>query len=305
MKKINKIILELYSDRKQILFLAFLASLEYLTRDLVTITTGVQYATMGWIAVGTAVIGGAAKVIASTQNAKIAEAAATDARIEREKQQTLLEEQKDKYRSMKFENVFADMENVYEDLTVNQQQAEFQQQQGDQQRANIMQSLKGAAGGSGIAGLAQMLANQGQLQTQRISASIGQQEARNQLLAAQGAGAVQAAELGGEQWVQEAKMSRQATLLGMQFGATSGANLASAQAQANQMQAQMAQNEAWASGISGVASAIGSADFGSARQANPDLTSGVGEVDENEMVTVFDRITQKTKQVPASERFNY
>ena len=43
-----------------------------------------------------------------------------------------------------------------------------------------MQGLRGAAGGSGIAGLAQALANQGQLQTQRISASIGQQEAANQ-----------------------------------------------------------------------------------------------------------------------------
>ena len=48
----------------------------------------------------------------------------------------------------------------------------------------------------------------------------------------------------------------------MQFGATSGANLASANAQANQMNAQMAQNEAWASGVSGVAGSLASADFG-------------------------------------------
>ena len=59
-------------------------------------------------------------------------------------------------------NVYAGLENVYEDLTVNQQQAQFQAQQGNQQRANIMQNMKGAAGGSGIAGLAQLLANQGQ-----------------------------------------------------------------------------------------------------------------------------------------------
>ena len=253
MKKINKIILELYSDRKQILFLAFLASLEYLTRDLMIVNTEIQHATMGWIAVGTAVIGGAAKVIASTQNAKIAEAAATDARIEREKQQTLLEEQKDKYRSMKFENVFADMENVYEDLTVNKQQAEFQQQQGDQQRANIMQGLQGAAGGSGIAGLAQTMANQGQLQTQRISASIGQQESMNQRLLAQGAAREQElerlAELQvvkgeetayglrktGAETARGLEWSKTGTLLGMSQQRLGAANQARAEAKAQQM----------------------------------------------------------------------
>ena len=44
----------------------------------------------------------------------------------------------------------------------------------------MMQNLRGAAGSSGIAGLAQALANQGALQTQQISASIGQQESANQ-----------------------------------------------------------------------------------------------------------------------------
>ena len=61
-------------------------------------------------------------------------------------------------------------------LTINQQQAQFEAQQGAQQRANIMQGLKGAAGGSGVAGLAQAMAGQGQLQTQQIAAGIGQQE---------------------------------------------------------------------------------------------------------------------------------
>tara|TARA_R100000544_G_scaffold36067_1_gene23907 strand:- start:11 stop:1027 length:1017 start_codon:yes stop_codon:yes gene_type:complete len=89
------------------------------------------------------------------------------------------------------ENQFANLqnqysENVYEDLTVNQQQAQFQAQQGNQQRADIMQGLKGSAGGSGAAGLAQALANQGQMQNQQISASIGQQEAANQKMKAQG-----------------------------------------------------------------------------------------------------------------------
>ena len=176
----NKIILGLYNDRKQILFLAFLASLEYLTKGLFTQNDPIMYATMGYIAVGSAVIGGIASIYASNVNAGIAERAATDAKLERDKQQRILDAQKREYKAMKFENVYENMENVYEDLTINQQQAEFQAQQGAQQRANIMQNLRGAAGGSGIAGLAQMLANQGQLQTQQISASIGMQESRNQ-----------------------------------------------------------------------------------------------------------------------------
>ena len=191
-----------------------------------------------------------------------------------------LEAQKNKYRSMVFKNPYANvknafanltnplenlsMENVFEDLTVNQQQAEFQRDTMAQQRANIMGQMRGAAGGSGIAGLAQAMANQGQLATQQISASIGQQEAANQRLRAQGAqdvirrqqqqmmaqgqvdimrakgeSAADMARRGGEASLQEMEMSRQATLLGIQMGQTTGANAALQQAYANQMAAGM------------------------------------------------------------------
>ena len=88
-------------------------------------------------------------------------------------------------------NPYANMQNTMEDLTVNQQQAQFEAQQGQQQRANIMSQMGGAAGSSGIAGLAQAMANQGQIATQRASASIGQQEAANQQAAASQAGQLQ------------------------------------------------------------------------------------------------------------------
>tara|TARA_R110000765_G_scaffold226542_1_gene330411 strand:+ start:309 stop:1073 length:765 start_codon:yes stop_codon:yes gene_type:complete len=100
-----------------------------------------------------------------------------------------------------YANIQTDYENVYEDLTVNQQQAQFQAQQGAQQRSNVMENLRGAAGGSGIAALAQSMANQGQLAAQQQSASIGQQEARNQSLQAQGAGAKQTAEAQAQQTI--------------------------------------------------------------------------------------------------------
>ena len=85
---------------------------------------------------------------------------------------------KNPYEDLKteFENLYADMENPYEDLTVNVRAAEFQAEQGAQQRANILSTLRGAAGSSGIASLARTLSTQGQRQAQQIAASIGQQE---------------------------------------------------------------------------------------------------------------------------------
>jgi flagellar motor protein MotB len=96
-------------------------------------------------------------------------------------------------------NPYADMENVYEDQTVDLKAAEFAKEQNQQQAANIMQSLKGAAGGSGVAGLAQVLANQGAKQAQQASASIAQQEQANQARARAEAGRLQQLELEGAQ----------------------------------------------------------------------------------------------------------
>ena len=119
----------------------------------------------------------------------------------------------------------ATFEDTVEDITVNQQQAQFQAQQGDQARANLLSNLRGAAGGSGIAGLAQALANQQQTQTQQISASIGQQEAANQRASAQGAMSVQrmtqqAEQMKGygEQIREENENERQMNLMGLQAG---------------------------------------------------------------------------------------
>ena len=88
-------------------------------------------------------------------------------------------------------NQFAGLENTMEDLTVNQQQAQFEAQQFQQSQANIMDTMAQSAGGSGIAATVQALAQQGQLQAQQASASIGAQEAQNQALAAQQAGELQ------------------------------------------------------------------------------------------------------------------
>ena len=94
-------------------------------------------------------------------------------------------------------NQFSGLENTMEDLTVNQQQAQFEVKQNQQNQANIMEGLRGSAGGSGIAALATTLARQGALASQKASASIGQQEAANQMASAQKAGQLQELEAQG------------------------------------------------------------------------------------------------------------
>ena len=130
--------------------------------------------------------------------------AATQAQLERYNeeqavQRELLEEQKDKYRQFEFKNPYADMENVYEDQTVDLKAAEFAKEQSQQSLSNIMASMKGAAGGSGVAGLAQVLANQGVKQAQQASADIGRQEQANQARARAEAGRLQQLDREGEQ----------------------------------------------------------------------------------------------------------
>ena len=104
------------------------------------------------------------------------------------------------------QNQFSNLQNTFEDLTVNQQQAQFEAQQNAQSQANILQNLRSSAGGSGVAGLAQAMANQSQIAAQRASASIGMQEAQNQRLAAQGAANIQLQERRGAQYAQQQRL---------------------------------------------------------------------------------------------------
>ena len=108
--------------------------------------------------------------------------------------------------------------------------------------------MKGAAGGSGIAALAQAMAYQGQLATQRASASIGAQEAKIQQLQAGEAGRLQQLERTGEAQAEAMRLQgagqargldwqKTGTLLGMSQQRLGAANQARAQAKAQQMSA--------------------------------------------------------------------
>ena len=102
-------------------------------------------------------------------------------------------------------NLYSNLENTMEDLTVNTQAADFAAQQQSQGLSNIMGSMNQAAGGSGIAALAQSLANQQSQNAQQASASIGQQESMNQRLAAQQGSRLQELERSGAEQSRELK----------------------------------------------------------------------------------------------------
>ena len=168
-------------------------------------------------------------------------------REEREAREAL-ERSRKQYLSQDLSNPYANMENTYEDLTVNQQQAHFQASQARQQQADILGGLRGTAGGAGVAGLAQALSNQGALTTQRIAASIGQQESMNQRLRAQGAAAVQAKERYGDALSTQWETERRSTLFGMDMQRMAAAKQAKAAAKQRL--------------ISGLGSALGTAAVG-------------------------------------------
>ena len=175
------------------------------------------------------VAAGASKIIMANQGRKerIAEQAAA-------KQE--LAKNKAAYENLDTSNAYANLENKFEDITVNQQQAQFEAQQNQQNQANIMQSMQGAAGGSGIASLAQAMANQGQMASQKASASIGMQEAQNQKLIAGEASKNQQLTAAGEQASQQMTMDKTGTLLGMSQQRKAGADAARAAAKQQAME---------------------------------------------------------------------
>ena len=228
------------------------------------------------ISAGSTLIGAASASRTARKQRRAANAAVEKQLAFQREQQRKLDIQKQKYREFKFENpyenvqnVYAGMENVYEDMTVSTEAANFQIQQGAQQRSNIMQGLRGAAGGSGIAGLAQALANQGTLQARQVSVDIGKQEQAIQAARLAEAARLQGLEasaamtrMGGKALVQQAEADRQATLLGVTYGGAAGANQAVQQAYSNQMAAQTAATQMQGNTISALGEVAGAVPWG-------------------------------------------
>tara|TARA_R110002020_G_scaffold142234_4_gene314320 strand:- start:134 stop:805 length:672 start_codon:yes stop_codon:yes gene_type:complete len=188
---------------------------------------------MSFIAAGAAIVSAGVAIAKMVQGKKQAD----QARVDENKAKQEMNKQKDAFASMDTTNPYLNMENTMEDLTVNKQQAEFQQQQSMQSQANIMQQMRGAAGGSGIAALAQTMAQQGSMDAQRASASIGQQEARNQQLERQEASRIQGLERQGEGIKRNQQFGKISGMMGMAAGDLEGARARIQTGQEQQMTA--------------------------------------------------------------------
>ena len=113
-----------------------------------------------------------------------------------------------------------------EDLTVNQEAAQFAAQQNQQSQANIMNTMSGAAGGSGIAAMTQALMGQHKQVNRQASIDIGKQEQANQAAERKQAGNLQLYERKGELISRDAENEKTSTLLGMSQQRLGAANQA-------------------------------------------------------------------------------
>jgi hypothetical protein len=192
--------------------------------------------------------------------------AAEAAKIEAENARVEMEKHKKAFEALDTSNPYSNLENTMEDLTVNQQQAEFEKQNNMQNQANVMGQMRGAAGSSGIAALAQSLSNSGSLNAQKASASIGAQEAQNQQLSAAEASKNQSLEREGEVMSRNMKFGKTKSLMSMSAGDVSNAQAMQA-AGNQQMMAGIGD------AVGGVASGIGAIGGGADKTLNAEITA--------------------------------
>ena len=178
------------------------------------------------------VVGGVMKMSAANKAKK--EAAKAQRKAKKE-----LAAKKKAYEALDTSNLKKDMTNKFEDMTINQKGMELQSQKAAQSRANIMDQMGAAAGGSGIAALAQQMANQGALDAQKAGAMIGEQEQAIQQKQMAEDKAIQEAKIEGEQASRNLKYQKTTNLMQMAAGeaqAAGQAKQAAAQAKGEAIQ---------------------------------------------------------------------
>jgi len=191
------------------------------------------------VAAGVGIAAGAANAISGWKKKKAAKAANAQARQE-------MEAAKEKYMNLDTSNPYLNMENTMEDLTVNQQAADFAATKSAQSEANILNNMNKAAGGSGVAALAQALANQQQIGAQKASVSIADQEAMNQKAERAQASKIQNLEREGE--IQSRNLKQKQAQVGLDMASIDVSNTA------GQM---MAADQQMAAGITSMGTSVG------------------------------------------------
>ena len=142
--------------------------------------------------------------------------------------QAELEQLKAQFMNLDNSNPYLNLENMYKDMKLNTQESEFTRQQQMKNQANILQQLRTGAGTSGIAALAQSLANQGSLDAQKAAASIGTQEQAIQEKVMTEASRIQDLEREGEIISRQAQHGKLSAMMGMSASEVAAANQAAA-----------------------------------------------------------------------------
>ncbi|MDA7991472.1 MAG: hypothetical protein MPJ25_00390 [Pirellulales bacterium] len=187
------------------------------------------------------IIGGASQIVGSLIGGR-------RRRREQAQAQAEFDQRKADYQNFQFKNTYENLENTAEDLTVNQQAANFQAQQTDQALAQGLDAVRATGGGGGGA---QAIANAALQAKQGASADISRQEQQNQQLRAQQAASNQALEAQGADTLQ----TRQHQQAGEAFD-LSGERLSAANA------ARQKATQDLIGGIGSVAGGIASGGFG-------------------------------------------
>ena len=177
---------------------------------------------MSFLAAGAAVIGivgGVSKMVGAAKRKKEAAKAQKTAKAE-------MDAKKKQYEALDTSNLNKNMENKMEDLTINQKGMELQSQKSAQSRANVMEGMKGAAGGSGIAALAQQMANQGSKDAAAAGAEIGKQEQANQAKIVGEDARIQDAKIAGEKASRKMQYDKTSNLMNLAGGEAAAAGAA-------------------------------------------------------------------------------
>ena len=168
------------------------------------------------------IIGGAASVAGSLIGGGARRREQRRARAEFEAQKQALQD-------TTFENTYAGLENVAEDLTVNQQASQFQAQQTD---AALAQSMQAAIASGGAPGGAQAIAQAALKSKAGISADLAKQERANQIARASAEQKLQADEAAGADMLQTRNYQKQQQMLNLAAQRKQAADNARAQATA-------------------------------------------------------------------------
>ena len=126
------------------------------------------------------------------------------------------------YQGYAFVNRFADLQNPYENLTVNTQAFDLQTANTRQNLVDVMDATA-SRGGTQTAGQLQSLLNATNQQTQRASAGVGAQEQRNQMTKLGYEGQLQQLEAKGQTAMDQMEFNRLSTILGIDQAEVAGA----------------------------------------------------------------------------------